>query len=404
MQDTNRRDGTDDPAPASRLERIERELLEAPVQKALGASDVMVSEWAYRVVKGDWTPPKGIVCRIFGRATQGTQEVPWSLFLKIPSPTEDHPDVLRREPFHRELLLYQSGVLNSIPGAISAPRLLGVIEQTDDELWMWLEDVAGEESLNWPVERFGLAARHLGILQGAVLDGAALPDGDWIDTSGWLRPKLARRFAQIAPMIERFKTHPLTGSLCESQIGQRFLQTWAERETFVGALDRMPLSLCHGDFCYPNLFSRRGPDGSDQTVAVDWQYSGLRQIGGDIAGLIADSSVLHVRRKAAEQEEFTELVLEGYLAGLREGGWKGNSVIARFACIATLAMPWSLNVLSALDSSIARLEGCQEQDQLAQALEAFIRRQTFLQELAAEARATLEPAVRAAQAARDRRR
>lgn len=46
------------------------------------------------------------------------------------------------------------------------------------------------------------------------------------------------------------------------------------------------------------------------------QNSGFRQIGEDITGFIADSSIMPVRRKAAEPEEFTELILGGYLSGL----------------------------------------------------------------------------------------
>ena len=43
--------------------------------------------------------------------------------------------------------------------------------------------------------------------------------------------------------------------------------------------------------------ARRLPDGTDQTVVVDWQYAGVRPIGEDIAGLIAEAEVelLHKR-------------------------------------------------------------------------------------------------------------
>jgi len=156
-------------------------------------------------------------------------------------------------------------------------------------------------------------------------------------------------------------------------------------------LDRMPRSLCHGDFCYPNLFARRLADGGDQTVVIDWQYAGRRQIGGDMAGLIADSSILPVRRKAAEPEEFSEMILESYLSGLRAAGWTGDPRIARFACIATLALPWSINLLSSLNGGIlAQPLSDESRPQLAEKLEQYAHRQRFLLALAAEARGLLE--------------
>ena len=375
----------------SRLERISRDLLEPFVRKALESPDVSITEWEYRILKGDWASPKGIICRIFGRGTQHAQEVSWSVFLKVPSPAQSHRDPLHREPFQRELLLYQSGILDSLPEGIAAPRLLGVVEHPDDEPWMWIEDVAGAEALKWPLERFRLAGYHFGLLQGGFLAGAPLPDPPWMDTTGWLRPKLAQAFRRTRPILEKFKTHPLTKRLYDSQFGQGVRRLWSERAIFVEALERMPRSLCHGDFCYPNLFARRLPDGEDQTVVVDWQYSGWRQIGGDMAGLIADSSVIPVRRKAAEPEEFAGMMLEAYLSGLRDAGWKGDPRIARFACIATLALPWSLNLLCSLDGGVLRQPLCEEnRPQLEQKLDEYVRNQEFLLELAEEARGLLE--------------
>ncbi len=374
----------------SRLDRIDRHLLAPVVRRALACPDVRVTQWDCLLVKGDPTPPKGMICRVFGSVLRRGQPVPWSVFLKVPEPPLAHPDVLRREPFHRELLLHQSGILDDLPDGIAAPRCLGVIESTDDEPWMWLEDVAGQEALRWPVERFGVAGYHWGLLQGAFLAGAPLPDHPWLDTGGWVKASLARALDQAEPLLEKFRTHPLAGRVYDSPLGEKLRRLWAERQIFVDALDRMPRSLCHGDFCYPNLFARRIPGGTDQTVVIDWEYAGWRQIGGDIAGLIADSAVIPVRRKAAEPEEFTELVLDGYLSGLRDAGWKGDLRIARFACTATLALPWSLNLLSFLDGAALRrpADGA-DRAEAEQRIEDYVRRQEFLLALAEESRKLL---------------
>ena len=277
-----------------------------------------------------------------------------------------------------------------LPGGIAAPRCLGVVEHADDEPWMWLEDVTGEPALRWPLERFEVAAYHLGLMHGWFLAGGPLPDSDWLDTGRWLRQSLGRGARQIHPILERFERHPLTERFSGSETGQALRRLWAERELFFEAMDRMPRTLCHGDFNYTNLFARRLPSGEDQTVAVDWQYCGLRQLGADISGFIADSSIIPVRRKAAEPEEFTALALGGYLSGLRDGGGEGDVKTARFACLARLALPWSFNLLRGLDAAVLSQQVCrQNRPQLEEKLDEYIRRQAFLLELADEARALL---------------
>ena len=236
-----------------------------------------------------------------------------------------------------------------------------------------------------------MAASHLGMLQGAFLAGASLPNYSWMDTSGWLKLKLAANAAPVPPIMERFQSHPLTRSLYSSEIGEGLRRLWDDRLAFFDALYRLPRSFCHGDFNYTNLMARRLPDAGDQTIAVDWQYAGLRQIGEDIAGLIADSSVIPVRRKAAEPEEFTELILEGYLSGLKESGWKAGLQIARFACIALLAWPWSFNLLCSLNGGILSQPLCEEnRSEMQKRLAEYVRRQRFLLKLAEEARKLLE--------------
>ena len=66
------------------------------------------------------------------------------------------------EPFHREVLLYESGLLAQMPGGIAAPRLMGLIRWADDEPWIWLRDVTGLRGLQWPAERFAHSARDAG--------------------------------------------------------------------------------------------------------------------------------------------------------------------------------------------------------------------------------------------------
>ena len=94
------------------------------------------------------------------------------------------------------------------------------------------------------------------------------------------------------------------------------------RRTLFEALKRVPTSLCHGDFVYGNLFDRAAPDGGRETAVIDWQYSGLRQIGGDIAALIADCST---SGDESPEARFTNRVRKGnwtqiFAAAIRVSG------------------------------------------------------------------------------------
>ena len=115
----------------SRLDRVDRDLLTPLVQKALDNPNIRITEWSHQVIKGDGTLAKRLVCRFSGQANLQGKEIPWSIFLKIPNPTHTHFDAWHRETFQREPLLYQSGILDNLPGGISAPRCLDVVEYTE---------------------------------------------------------------------------------------------------------------------------------------------------------------------------------------------------------------------------------------------------------------------------------
>jgi len=374
-----------------RLDKIDSDMLTPFVQKALDNPSARITEWDYQIVKGDGTLSKRLVCRFFGQAATQKREVSWSIFLKVPNPTQTHLDAWHREPFQREPILYQSGILKDLPGGIFAPCCFGVVEHSDDEPWMWLEDVSGKPALEWPLERFRVAAYHFGMMQGAFMADVPLPDYPWLDTSGWLKPKLANPTRRVPNILDKFRIHPLTRELWNSQIGERLRWLWDNKETFFSALSKMPGTLCHGDFNYTNLFARRLPNGEDQTVVIDWQYSGVRQIGEDMAGFIADSSIIPVRRKAAEPKEFTEMMIEAYLAGLRDAGWKGDLRVVRFACLTTLAFPWSFNLLAGLNGNVLNHQITEDNRRdMDQKLNEYIQTQEFMFGLAEEARTLLE--------------
>ena len=64
-------------------------------------------------------------------------------------------------------------------------------------------------------------------------------------------------------------------------------------------------------------------DGDDQTVVIDWAFVGRGPVGADLNPLVWMGIALGgVELDKAQALE--EIVLEGYLEGLREAGWQGD--------------------------------------------------------------------------------
>ena len=112
--------------------------------------------------------------RLSGSAKAAGHIYPWSVIVKVFSGAKP-PDALdfSQVPstwnyWKREILVYSSGILSELAGNLVAPRCYGVTQHPNDEWRIWLEDIQ-ETSKIWPMERHGLAARHLGQFNGAYL-------------------------------------------------------------------------------------------------------------------------------------------------------------------------------------------------------------------------------------------
>ena len=152
-------------------------------------------------------------------------------------------------------------------------------------------------------------------------------------------------------------------------------------------LGDVPLTLCHHDAAQANLFARsRGND--IETVAVDWEAIGLGALGADIATLVFGT----MRRgtvPAERADDLDRVVWRGYLAGLRDMGWRGDERLARLGYTAAIALRWSL-LLSTLRVVVDEQARQRAADRIGMAAEAFVtdrlRLASFLLDRADEAR------------------
>ena len=266
-----------------------------------------------------------------GAGPSSGQEIPWSTILKIVSQ--------RAEFGPREARAYRSGLLaDHLPGGMAAPRCLAVEEQAGYD-WIWLEELTDHVGQPWPLARYRLAARHLGRFNGAYLTGRPLPAGPWL-SRGFLRAWVTRR-ATHAAKLPGIREHPLVRRAFPPAVADGVLRLWRDMDPLLDALDQLPQTLCHLDANPSNLFARRGADGQEQTVAIDWECVGIAPLGAEIVGLVS-SGLWRGAVELAAARELDELAFAGYLAGLREAGWQGEPRVVRFGYTATSALRYLL--------------------------------------------------------------
>lgn len=292
------------------------------------AASATAGLWRIEAEDGSWS----LVLKLVHHSKRGHEN--W-----LSSAEPDDPMYWRREP-----LAYTSGLLDSLAGGLRAPRCLHSAARPDGSVALWLEDLGGAAE-SWSLERYGLAARHLGQAQGEFLAGRPLPTERWLSRD-WLRAYVERRRDAVERPIpaEAWRTELVRASL------PRALEDWARdawrshRRT-LALLDQLPRTVCHCDFWPPNLFAEKLPGGGERTVAVDWAYVGIGAVGEDVGNLVPDT-LFDFFVEAERGGELLEAVRESYLEGLREAGWRGDERLVAFGLAASASvkyiwmLPW----------------------------------------------------------------
>jgi hypothetical protein len=117
----------------------------------------------------------------------------------------------------------------------------------------------------------------------------------------------------------------------------RILRLWADRHQLLALLDRLPCSFCHLDAFRRNLIARTGDEGREQTVLIDWAEAGPGVVGEELVPLFS-ASLRFVAVDADKIADLDDLIFAGYVEGLRDAGWRGDSRLARFGYAATAAL------------------------------------------------------------------
>lgn len=308
------------------LHTVDRATLTPLVRRTLGSEDAEVERWEHRTLYGGMGAviSRSALFRFAGTTRDGERLRPWSLVLKVlarPAAGDTGPAVADLAGWDRELLTYRSGLLDALPAGLTAPRCFAA-EERPEAVWLWLEDVAEAVGDRWPVGRFALAARHLGRFNGAYLAGRPLPVAPWLGR-GLLRWRADRNAAFWAGFPD-VRDASLARHAWPDDLGDRALRVWGERHPLLDVLDRLPQTLGHLDASRRNLFARRTAAGEDETVAIDWAFTGVGALGEEVAPLVAGSVLWSQGVGLDDLPALAAGCLAGYAAGLADAGWRGD--------------------------------------------------------------------------------
>jgi hypothetical protein len=248
----------------------------------------------------------------------------FSLVIKIVKHgSDENPNALwvsGAEPQHRnywkrEWLAYSTGLLDALPGELRAPRLSLATEPSEDECWIWMEDIEGRPGASWEIDDYDSVAFDLATTQAAFASGrSVLPDQPWLSRL-WLR-NWVDTLAQQVDTIDDDSLWQQDEQAPASALRPRVRALWESREQLLGIVESAPQTLVHCDFWPANLIA--SDDGT--TVAIDWSQVGIGAVAQDLDQLVLDPVWMQVLPDAS-LDDLERHVFMGYLSGLRSSGF-----------------------------------------------------------------------------------
>jgi hypothetical protein len=246
-------------------------------------------------------------------------------------PTSDDP--AHWNYWRREALAYETGLAATAyaDAGITAPAVLETRTRADGGVEVWLADAGGAEGFGWPVRRLARFAYELGAAQARW--SGRVPDTPWLSRR-WLAQYLAAGMGPLITIDAADWDHPNVAAW-PGQARRRLAQLWTDRDSLVAITESAERTLCHLDVWPANLV-----DDAGTSVLLDWSFTGDGAVGEDVANLIVDSFTDGLM-DVALLPELAERATDGYIHGLRDGGWSGSADSVRTAIAACGAAKYS---------------------------------------------------------------
>ncbi len=302
----------------------------ARLPRAVGAAVVAVEPLRH----GLGNAATGGICRV--RGTDGSAILKVARLPAVTDPAKAFPSSGAPDHWNywrREALAYETGLAaTAYAGAgIAAPDLLEANTRADGGVELWLADVAGAAGWDWPALRLARFAYELGVAQ-ARWAGRG-PDLPWLSRR-WLAQYLAEGPARLTRVDDADWDHPSV-AVWPAEVRRRLRELWADPDRLTAIAEGAERTLCHLDVWPANLVDHDGT-----SVLLDWSFTGDGAVGEDVANLIIDSCTDGLM-DVALLPEIAAGATEGYLRGLRDGGWTGSPDVVRATIAACGAAKYS---------------------------------------------------------------
>ncbi len=277
--------------------------------------------------------------------------------------------------WRREALAYETHLAATAyaDAGIIAPALIETRARADGGVEVWLADVGGLGGFDWPVTRLARFAYQLGAAQARW--AGRVPDTPWLSRR-WLAQYLAEAVGPAVAIEAADWDHPSVAGWPEP-VRRQLRQLWEGRDRMVAVTEAAERTLCHLDVWPANLM-----DDARTSVLLDWSFTGAGAIGEDAANLIVDSFTDGLM-DVTLLPELAASATDGYLSGLRDGGWSGSADTVRTNIAACGAAKYSWFAPALIGRAIRDDLGRRSYGQDASAA-AAVRRLTGLVTLIAE--------------------
>jgi hypothetical protein len=235
--------------------------------------------------------------------------------------------------WRRESLAYAEGLPATAYGeaGVAGPDLLETHVRADGMVEIWLDHVPGVDGFSWSPERLARFAYELGAGQARWVE--RVPDLPWLSRD-WLGQYLTEGPPLCVEITDTDWDNPGIASW-PAPVREGLRRLWAERDRMLAVARATERTLCHLDVWPANLI-----DADGRSVLVDWAFAGEGAVGEDISNLILDSFTDGLMDPDL-LPEITEGTTDGYLRGLRDGGWSGSADDVRRAIAACGAAKYS---------------------------------------------------------------
>lgn len=337
----------------STLPGLDHATLTPIVRAALESSSAEVVDWQVIPITQGRASAAGVY-RISGNAAEQSETRHWSLILKEVSASalsayKDNnasDDPSSSWYWKREVLLYQSGLFDDLPAGIRAPHCYRIDEQPRAAR-IWMEDVREAVGDLWPLNHYASVGRHFGRLNGLYLEQRPLPTWPWLMRSyftRWQNEPEWLEFRQSYPVLRR--ENALVQRGWSDELVNNIEQIWQDRMAFIQILARLPQTLNHNDSGRKNLIAHQRADGDIETVAVDWGQVATGPVGGELACILMQPVYWFHGVHPEQLREVDGIAFGGYMQGLRDVGWRGETELARFGYTASIALRGAFGIFN----------------------------------------------------------